>query len=233
MIGVYCITNTLTGALYIGSSVSIERRWYYGHLWQLRRNSHHSRYLQRSWNQCGEDAFSLSVLEECGRGALLVREQWWIDHLSPEYNAGPADRRDLGARLEMSAQRANKRIKPVRWDDEDVEEMRRLSSMGTPQAVIARDFGISPSYLSEILRGAARLSGHRECPGHPGRQIGISAVLCAECRDQYGDDPALWPAWLNFLAHSNRRMRLDDNNHERMAVADIDLDQLADRSGNA
>lgn len=50
MIGIYRIRNTSNGKVYIGQSVNIEQRWRQ-HLYELRRDSHHSPHLQYAYNQ--------------------------------------------------------------------------------------------------------------------------------------------------------------------------------------
>lgn len=88
MIGVYLITCIPTGKRYIGSSVSLEKRWI-GHKSALRRLVHENMHLQRSWNKYGEAAFKFDVLEECAPEELLKREQQWLDTERPEFNIAP------------------------------------------------------------------------------------------------------------------------------------------------
>lgn len=77
---IYRIVNIVNGHVYIGSaSKSIKKRWA-DHVRELRRNEHHSRYLQRAWNKYGEESFRI---EEIERGIsperLLEREQHYLD----------------------------------------------------------------------------------------------------------------------------------------------------------
>ena len=84
--GVYQITEVSTGRKYIGSSVTIEKRWY-RHLWSLRHGAHPNRFLQRVFDKGGEAGLSFSVLEETAD--TLAREQAWILSTSPEMNLCP------------------------------------------------------------------------------------------------------------------------------------------------
>lgn len=77
--GIYCITNTQNGKVYIGQSVQIERRKHQ-HWWCLRRGGG-STHLQRAWDKCGETAFVFSIIEVCPRGCLNERENFWIAKL--------------------------------------------------------------------------------------------------------------------------------------------------------
>lgn len=85
-IGIYQILNLETNDCYVGSSVSIARRWT-RHASELRHGLHINQRLQRAWNKYGETSFAFLILEETERDVLTVREQWWIDSLAPAYNA--------------------------------------------------------------------------------------------------------------------------------------------------
>lgn len=77
--GVYIYHNHETGKNYVGSaSDSFKIRWY-RHLWDLKRGSHHSPHLQRSWDKHGEAAFEFFVVERCPPDLCVEREQHWID----------------------------------------------------------------------------------------------------------------------------------------------------------
>jgi hypothetical protein len=81
--GIYCISAP-SGSKYVGSSNNIKSRWS-GHRMALRRGDHHSTRLQHAWNKYG-DKLAFSVLEECSRDLLNVKEQNWIDRLRPVLN---------------------------------------------------------------------------------------------------------------------------------------------------
>jgi len=71
--------------LYIGSSKSLKQRWA-SHLCLLRKGTHINSYLQNSWNKYKEINFIFEIIEECSISELIIREQYWIDTLSPNYN---------------------------------------------------------------------------------------------------------------------------------------------------
>lgn len=92
--GIYMISNNLNGHKYIGSTNNFKRRLM-RHRTELRKNRHHSIYLQRAYNKYGEDKFSIVILETCWpiRDTLRFLEQKYLD-LNPEYNMEKiADRR--------------------------------------------------------------------------------------------------------------------------------------------
>lgn len=84
--GIYQIQCTVSNKIYVGSSSRIHQRWA-EHRRQLRLSIHRSPRLQRAWVKHGEVNFHFSVLEECERDVLFVREQHYIDQLKPDYNA--------------------------------------------------------------------------------------------------------------------------------------------------
>lgn len=114
--GVYVITNTSNGKVYVGSAVNVRRRWG-EHRRTLRLGSHHSRTLQRAWMKYGEQSFHLHVV--CvltDKTGLVICEQSWLDKLRPfdpsrGYNINPTAQSRLGAkwtperRAEFSASR--------------------------------------------------------------------------------------------------------------------------------
>lgn len=84
--GVYLITNTANGRIYVGSTVDLAKRWG-RHQDELRRGVHHNPALQAAWSHHGPDAFAFSVLEtvmEKTKESILAAEQRWLDR----YRAG-------------------------------------------------------------------------------------------------------------------------------------------------
>ena len=85
IIGVYKITNTVTGDFYIGSSKDVKSRW-----------AHHK--IPSTWNRCpnsplykdmqkyGIDKFAFEILEEVEAASLKEIEQKFIELLKPAYN---------------------------------------------------------------------------------------------------------------------------------------------------
>ena len=86
-VGVYKILNIKNDKFYIGSTSTIgfEKRWK-KHILDLNNNCHHSVYLQRSWNKYGPSKFEFEIVEKCKPKDCLVREQYYLDTLNPNYN---------------------------------------------------------------------------------------------------------------------------------------------------
>ena len=75
---VYKIENTVNGKVYIGSTIDFYRRKHEHFLFLLNK-SHHSAKLQADYDKYGENAFFMSVIEECADDIRLDREQYYID----------------------------------------------------------------------------------------------------------------------------------------------------------
>ena len=90
IIGVYKITNTITGDFYVGSSKDVKRRW--------AAHKCHS-----TWKKCpnnpmyldmrkyGTDKFDFQVLAEVEIDSLKEKEQQFIETLKPTYNSNRAN----------------------------------------------------------------------------------------------------------------------------------------------
>lgn len=79
MIGIYKITNLITGQSYIGKSINIEKRWK-RHL-STSTNSNDKSYnypLYQAIREYGQNNFSWEVLEECSKTQLNEKERCWI-----------------------------------------------------------------------------------------------------------------------------------------------------------
>ena len=64
IIGVYRISNTLSGRYYIGYSVNINKR-FKTHRYKLKNNCHDNIFLQRAYNLDGEDKFIYDIIHIC------------------------------------------------------------------------------------------------------------------------------------------------------------------------
>ena len=121
--GVYKITNTVSGRVYVGSSSNISKRWL-AHKFLLKNGQHHSRLLQRSWDKHGADVFVFEIIVLFPVDLLLQKEQEWIERLNaasprngfnvlPTAGSQRGAKRTAQARLNMSKAAKGKK-KPKR-----------------------------------------------------------------------------------------------------------------------
>ena len=68
-----------TGAVYVGSSETIETRWK-SHQRELKAQRHCNGGLQEQWLWHGEKSFLWDVIEETEPSRLRIREQYWIEY---------------------------------------------------------------------------------------------------------------------------------------------------------
>lgn len=78
MKGIYKIVNTKNGKFYIGSTTNFHKRKLQ-HFNSLRKNKHHSIYLQRAFNKYGEESFKFVIIKKCEN--TLIEEQKILDNL--------------------------------------------------------------------------------------------------------------------------------------------------------
>jgi len=83
--GIYCFTNKMNGKKYVGSSISLGRRFsQYFNVNNLTRQSYMT--ICKSLLKYGYSGFSVEILEYCSSSELLIREKHFMDLLKPEYN---------------------------------------------------------------------------------------------------------------------------------------------------
>ena len=85
IIGIYKITNTVTGDFYIGSSKNVKSRWAH-HKCPSTWKQYPNNPLYKDMKKYGVDKFSFQILEEVEPEHLKEAEQKFIETLKPIYN---------------------------------------------------------------------------------------------------------------------------------------------------
>jgi len=83
--GIYQIKNIMNGDIYIGQSVNLYKRKY-SHFNSLKNNTHKNKFLQKAYNDFGENCFIFSIILICEKIELTYYEQKLVDKLNPIYN---------------------------------------------------------------------------------------------------------------------------------------------------
>lgn len=95
-IGVFQITNTKSGKIFIGTTVNLEVV-FNKHRSQLNFGGHPTKELQKDWDELGPDYFSFEIIDEIKpnddpnykyRDDLETLEELWLDRLQPYEEKG-------------------------------------------------------------------------------------------------------------------------------------------------
>ena len=179
--GIYKITNTANGKIYIGSAFNLSNRISV-HKYTLKNNKHKNLHLQYAYNLYGEDSFTFEIVEIVNdKTILLEREQCYLDSMKPYdrtvgYNiakiagntAGRKASQEARKKMSEAAKKRPKRIlseqhkqrlrerfsgvgHKIDWDT--VKEIRKLyQESSNTQKQIAEKFGLAQTTVSEIIR---------------------------------------------------------------------------------
>ena len=86
IIGIYRITNTITGDFYIGSSKDVKKRWA-EHKCKSKWNENPNSPLYQDMQKYGVENFVFEVLEVVEADKLKEKEQQFIEQYNPTYNS--------------------------------------------------------------------------------------------------------------------------------------------------
>jgi len=125
--GIYKIQSKIKPErCYIGSAVNIDYRWKV-HLYDFKKNKHHSIKLQRHYNKYGKQDLIFIIVELCFPEFLTAREQYYIDTLNPFFNICKIAGSSLGIkRSEETKQKLS--IVRRRRDPHSIETRKKMSS---------------------------------------------------------------------------------------------------------
>lgn len=136
---IYKIINTTNGKFYVGSTNNTRER-FRTHRNRLRKNRHHCKHLQASWNKYGEKAFVFTVIEVIPDGESLqaAEDKWLSEHVGKPYcyNAGLRS----GAPWRGAPKEAHPHFGKVRTEEE------RQAISATLKAFYAEDITNHPRF---------------------------------------------------------------------------------------
>lgn len=169
--GVYCIRNTKTGKVYVGSAsrLTMRQRWM-SHRSKLRSGKHSNRLLQASWNKHGEKALQFDVLCPCHPDECLAQEQRLMDTLRAfgkcGYNLAPKAGNTSGVKYSDDVRRkASEAIKAAHQRPE-VKALRK-AVMSSPESKrrrseAARQVASRPGYRQKMSQSVKRAQSDPE-----------------------------------------------------------------------
>jgi len=145
VLGIYMITNLQTKEVYIGSSVNCLNR-ICDHKKELRKNKHHSRILQASFNEYGESNFSFEIIEQhenVDKSFLYERENFYLNENRDNLlNTAPRAESIKGVKRtdehkKLSSERAKKTFKGVTKSAEHKEKLSKakLGRKRSPETI--------------------------------------------------------------------------------------------------
>lgn len=173
--GIYAIKCIITGKRYIGSSVSIEKRWT-RHKWELKNNKHPNSHLQRAWNKYGELNFEFLIVEICAKDSLIDKERHYISQNNNGFNIrtdpvsllgesnpfyGKKHTDETKRKISLAKKgtiptnetRAKLRKSSVRKkiSDRDVRDIRRMFSNGFSSIELSAKYSVARSYIYDLV----------------------------------------------------------------------------------
>jgi len=118
---IYKISNLLNGNFYIGSTKNLKKR-YYTHVHDIRSNKNTCVKLIRAVNKYGEENFKFEILETCDKDLLLIREQYYLDILNPEYNISKIAGSNLGIKRTLETRLKKSISQKENWNQVNYRE---------------------------------------------------------------------------------------------------------------
>jgi len=163
---IYAIVNIKTDKLYVGSAVDEEHHWR-KHRSALRRNVHHNKFLQRSWNKYGEEWHEFEILEWVSNKEVVhEREQFWImktlcfdRNYGFNIRASPDETKEkISNSLDgvVHSDRARQLLSEAHTDFTEAETWKVLDAYyfgGIDQQKLAKTFNITHASMKRILSG--------------------------------------------------------------------------------
>ena len=152
--GIYYIQNTITGQLYIGQSKNLSKRKS-KHFSTLRNGSHFNKYLQRSFNKYGEEAFKFDVIEYCDESSLDDLEIKYINFFNCLKNGfnvcdgGSQFPDNSGSRNGMYGVEPKNKRKDV---DENLDIICKEYGTGVPLSILAKKWNVHRKTMRLKLR---------------------------------------------------------------------------------
>lgn len=153
--GVYCIYNKQTYKFYIGSSVDLRERLNW-HRRRLLSNKHNAKYLQKSFNKRGLQAFVFKVLRYCKPEECIFLEQYFLNAIDPEYNTLKIAGSPLGFKHTEESKKLMSIVQTGKKMSEESKKKNSLLHKGKPLSLEHRK-KMSIAHKGKILSDETKL----------------------------------------------------------------------------
>lgn len=168
--GIYKITNTIDGKVYIGQSIHIHQRWRQHKLAASNPNcGEYHLPLYEAFRKIGTKCFKFEILEQCAKDMLDEREQYYINYYKAAnnkygYNNSSTSHQTLSEAI------VNQIVDALQ---------NRALGIGE----IAYICGVTISSVTRINQGTRRISGDYQYPlRNPITKAVLSSMGQVECR---------------------------------------------------
>ena len=148
---IYAIVNQTTCDMYVGSAVTVNRRWN-THRSNLRSGTHPCRHLQNAYAKYGAANFDWEIIEfVADKENLIQREQFWIDFFHPAYNKRRIANSCLGVRRSTEAKQRMSVAQTGKKQSAETIAKRAAALKGRPRSAETKakisqsHFGVRPT----------------------------------------------------------------------------------------
>ncbi|WP_172408113.1 GIY-YIG nuclease family protein [Desulfosporosinus sp. FKA] len=153
--GVYKLEDVISGAVYVGSSDNIAKR-FSCHESHLKAGDHKYSQLQDSYNQ-NPDNIKWEIIEECSEDLLEEREAYYFKYVPMiegwhliNIQTTPAHRTKVKDTSKMSAAQKGESNGNAKYSAELIKKVKIKMAEGVKLEDISKETGISVSYLRLI-----------------------------------------------------------------------------------
>ena len=183
IVGIYKITNTQNGKVYIGQSVDILRRWRKHLLNSQSAKSHEfNSPLHRAFKKYNISSFSFDIIEYCDKKSLNEKEKYWINF----YNSR---NKSFGYNIAEGGSNSH----PVALSQDDVDIIKTLlNDTNISQLDISKKFNVTQRTISYINKGSIWFDENIKYPIRTrtstnicplcGRKMNKKSNICSQCR---------------------------------------------------